>query len=383
MFTPWFPPGSPPGSPSGSGPGSAPAGFDIRDLDAILVHAARQEVSDIVLQTRAPVIAELHGRPWPATGCGRRLGDAALASVVEYLYGRSAPAQLVAGADLNCSHAARDAEGRLYRFRVNITPVLVAGSITANVVIRVLPHRLPRLEAQGLPPALAEALVAGRGLSLVTGVPGSGKSTLLAAVIRHHLEAGFGRVQTYEAPIEFTYDSLGLPASRISQTEIPTHLRDFATGVRSSLRRAPAAILVGEARERGTVAAVIDAADFGIATYTTTHATGVANAVRRLLAEFSEAEREGRALALLEALNVIVTQHLAPSPAGGRTALREWLIFGEALKDELAGLPHARWSTRIAARLTDAAATLGDAAAAAVAAGTATPAVLRRIRERL
>ena len=51
---------------------------------------------------------------------------------------------------------------------------------------------------------------AGRDDTLVTGVPGSGKSTLLAAGTRRLLESGAGRIQSYEAPIEFVFDgSLG------------------------------------------------------------------------------------------------------------------------------------------------------------------------------
>ena len=356
--------------------------FDISALDAVLLNASRQGASDIVFQTRAPVIAERHGIAWPAvSGCGRP-GDATLNAVIEQLYGRSATSQLAAGADLNCAYAVRDTAGTIHRFRVNVTPVQVAGAVTVNVVIRALPHQLPDLAGQDLPDELADALTAAHGLSLVTGVPGSGKSTLLAAVIRHLAEAGRGRIQTYEAPIEFTYDSLGAAASRVSQTEIPAHIRDFATGVRSSVRRSPSAILVGEARGRASVEAVIDAADFGIATYSTTHATGVANAVRRLLAEFPEAEREGRALALLEALNVIVTQILAPAPNGGRVAIREWLVFTSDFKDELASLPHDRWSTRIARCLRHAGRTLGDAAARTVARRAAMPQILQRFGNR-
>ncbi len=353
-------------------------GFAADDLDAVLLNAARQEASDIVLQARAPVIAERHGHAWRAIADDRPLGAAALGAAIDHLYGRSAVVQLAAGADLNCAHAVRARDGTVHRFRVNVTPVQINGAVAANVVIRVLPHRLPDLAAQALPGDLAAALTATTGLSIVTGVPGSGKSTLLAAVIRHLGENGGGRIQTYEAPIEFTYESLGAAATRISQTEIPSHIRDFATGVRSSLRRSPTAILVGEARERAAVEAVIDAADFGIATYTTTHATGVANAVRRLLTEFPDAERESRAIAMLEALNVIVTQMLIPAPDGGRIPIREWLVFSDTLKDELAGLPHSRWSLRIAARLRRNGRNLDRAAAAAVAAGTALPRALHR-----
>ena len=67
----------------------------------------------------------------------------------------------------------------------------------------------------------------------------------------------------------------------------PVHFQSFADGLRSSLRRRPAAVIVGEARDRETVEAVVRAADYGIAVYSTAHTIGVAATIRRLLAEVS------------------------------------------------------------------------------------------------
>ena len=325
-YTPW----------EGDGP------FLVDDLDQVLAHAAGQGASDIVFRAGAPITAEVAGQSFRATSTGERLGAIVMGELGERLYGPSVNAQLSAGRDLNCSYAVR-AAGQRVRFRVNITPVLVDWILTTNVVMRVLPRGVPDLAEQQLDGGLEEALLACRGVSIVTGVPGSGKSTLLAGVIGRIAERGVGRIQTYESPIEYTYEALGA-GETISQTEIPTHLESFQVGVRASLRRSPAAVLVGEARERATVEAVIDAADFGIATYTTTHAAGVSNTVRRLLGEFDERERDGRALALLERLTVIVTQALAADPRGGRTAVREWLVFDEDVRQALARLAPQEWS---------------------------------------
>ena len=356
-------------------------GFDGDALDGILVNAARQGASDVVLQTWARPVAEVAGRRWPAWARTERLGDGATIQAALRLYGPGVEAQLASGSDLNCSHAARDRDGRVYRFRANISPVLARGARGANIVVRPLPERLPELEALGLPAELEEALTAGTGLSVVTGVPGSGKSTLLAAVIRRLAERGIGRIQTYEAPIEFVYEGLGEASALVSQTEIPTHIRDFATGVRSSLRRSPAAILVGEARERATVEAALDVADFGVGVYTTTHAVGVAATIRRFLTEFPPEEREARAVAMLEALNVVATQALVPHPAGGRTAVREWLVFDAGLKRQLFGEPVALWSRRISDALEFRDATLADEVGRAIERGEAEPSCLRRFAE--
>ena len=196
----------------------------------------------------------------------------------------------------------------------------------------------------------------------MTGVPGSGKSTLLAAGTRRLLEQGAGRIQSYEAPIEYVFGSIATDTAMMSSAEIPRHFASFADGLRSSLRRRPAAVIVGEARDRETVEAVVRAADYGIAVFSTTHTIGVAATVRRMLAEFPAHERAERGAALVDAMTLVVTQVLLPNPGGGRTALREWLAFDAGLKAALLETPQEGWPARIAAAL---AATGNDLAASA------------------
>ena len=121
--------------------------------------------------------------------------------------------------------------------------------------------------------------------------------------------------------------------------------------MRASLRRRPAAVVVGEARDRETVEAAINAADFGIAVYSTTHTIGVANTIRRMLSEFREEERDERGAALVDMLNLVVTQVLLPNPKGGRTAIREWLVFDAELKAELLDMERRLWPRRISEAL--------------------------------
>ena len=101
----------------------------------------------------------------------------------------------------------------------------------------------------------------------------------------------------------------------MSSSEIPRHFASFAEGLRASLRRRPAAVVVGEARDLETVEAVVRAADYGIAVYTTAHTIGVAATIRRMVAEFPPAERAERGAALVDQINLVVTQCLLPKPA--------------------------------------------------------------------
>ena len=218
-----------------------------------------------------------------------------------------------------------------------------------------LPGRPPTFADLGIEDGIVRSWELCKGLVVVTGVPGSGKSTLLAAGTRHLLERGAGRIQSYEAPIEYVFDGIAAQTRALmSSAEIPRHFPSFADGLRSSLRRRPSAVIVGEARDRETVEAVVKAADYGIAVFSTAHTIGVAATVRRMLAEFPAHERAERGAALIDAMTLVVTQVLLPNPKGG-SALRS--ASGSpsmrSLKAELLESPQSAWPARVGAALAE------------------------------
>ena len=361
--------------------------FPVERLDAFLLWAAKRGASDISFQTGAPAFIEVDGRLARATGAA--LDGVALGSLCARIFDATGEGILRGGRAIDCSHAVAEARGVFRRFRCNLAAVQAAGGFAVNITLRVLPGAPPSFEELGIEDEIVEAWDLRRGLTLVTGVPGSGKSTLLAAGTRRLLERGAGRIQSYEAPIEFVFDHIEGDGALMSSSEIPRHFQSFADGLRSSLRRRPAAVIVGEARDRATVEAVVRAADYGIAVYSTAHTIGVAATIRRLLAEFPAGERAERGAALIDAMNLAVTQVLAPNPAGsdrstsvrgGRTALREWLVFDDRLKAELLELPQTGWPARIETALAATGNNLAAAAGRAVAEGRIGPDVHRRYR---
>ena len=360
--------------------------FPVERLDAFLLWAAKRGASDISFQTGAPAFIEVDGRLARATGAA--LDGVALGSLCARIFDATGEGILRGGRAIDCSHAVAEARGVFRRFRCNLSPVQAAGGFAVNITLRVLPGAPPSFEELGIEDEIVEAWDLRRGLTLVTGVPGSGKSTLLAAGTRRLLERGAGRIQSYEAPIEFVFDHIEGDGALMSSSEIPRHFQSFADGLRSSLRRRPAAVIVGEARDRETVEAVVRAADYGIAVYSTAHTIGVAATIRRLLAEFPAAERAERGAALIDAMNLAVTQVLAPNPVadrstserGGRTALREWLVFDDRLKAELPELPQTGWPARIEAALAATGNNLAAAAGRAFAEGRIGPDAHRRYR---
>jgi defect-in-organelle-trafficking protein DotB len=143
------------------------------------------------------------------------------------------------------------------------------------------------------------------------------------------------------------YDTIRSPRSLVAQTEIPRHLPDFARGVRNALRRKPEIILVGEARDRETISASIEAAQTGHTVYTTTHTIGVAATVQRMVSTFEPNERSERAYALMETLRLIVTQSLVPKATGGRMGVREWMTFPNEVREKLLDMDFKEWGVNI------------------------------------
>ena len=323
--------------------------FDPGEVDSFLLWAVDQGASDVSFQTRCPAFVEVDGVLRQATRV--LLDSPAMDLLCKKFFGETAEPILRSGDALDTAHMVKLDRDSTQRFRVNLSAVQVDCAWGVNITIRVLPGAPPALDELGIEEEVAEPWRTCRGLTLVTGVPGSGKSTLMAAGTRNLLEQGAGRVQSLESPIEFVFDDVGADGALMSQSEVPEHFPDFKTGLRACLRRRPAAVIVGEARDLETVEAVIRAADFGIAVFTTTHTIGVAATIRRLLAEFPVAERAERGAAFVDVLNLVVSQMLLPCPSGGRHALREWLTFDSRLKAALLDAPQDRWTSMIAAEL--------------------------------
>ena len=312
-----------------------PTRFTKLEMDRMLVFCTQQGASDITLQTAEPIIAEIYGKLIKITR--RKLSNAEIGDMLNEIYGPNGTTQLLSGKDVDTHYEVRPTRTERYRFRVNGTACQVDAHDAIQMTMRSIPSTPPALESLDIPPYLLQALTPDEGVVYVTGATGSGKSTLLAAIIRYicEQENSHRKILTYEAPIEFVFDSVQKPNCIVSQSEIPRHLPGFAAGVRNALRRKPRLILVGEARDEETISAVMEAALTGHPVYTTLHSNGVAEVMRRLVTTFPAAERHGRTLDLIETIRLIIWQKLVTRTDGKRIALREYLVFDEYIRDRL------------------------------------------------
>ena len=304
-------------------------------LAQLLIHCQKLAASDITLQTGEPVFAEVYGRLLRITQ--RKLSNTEVAEILNLIYGPNGSAQILSGVDIDTHYEFRPNRNERYRFRVNATGCLVAGHDAIQISFRTIPSTPPKMSDLNLEPQLVDALAPAQGIVYVTGATGSGKTTLLAAIIRDLAEKteSHRKILSYEAPIEFVYDTITMPSAIISQSEIPRHLPSFAAGVRNALRRKPRLILVGEARDPETISASIEAALTGHPVYTTLHSNGVAETLRRLVNSFPADEVKARMIDIIETIRVVIWQQLVPSLDDKRIALREFLIFDEKLRDIL------------------------------------------------
>lgn len=324
-----------------------PDRFKDEHVDPFLMWCVKKGSSDISIQSDRPVYNELGGLLYPAVY--RPLDAADMSVFLSKIYGPDALTRLATGHDLDVSYEIRPDRYSKMRFRVNITAIQSKGRDGAQITMRVLPKEPPTMKDLNVEQDIINNWSPRQGMVVITGPTGSGKSTLLAAGNRMILERprGCGKMLTYEAPIEFTYDTINSPRSLIAQTEIPRHLPDFAAGVRNALRRKPNIILVGEARDRETISAAIEAAQTGHAVYTTTHTMGVSATVRRMVSAFDMKERSERAMALMETLRLIVTQALVPKKGGGRLGCREWMRFPDEVREKLLDINYEDWGNEI------------------------------------
>jgi defect in organelle trafficking protein DotB len=312
-----------------------PSRFEPKHLEPFLVHANRLNASDITFQTNEPIFGEIYGRLHRLTR--RELTNNEVSALLNEIYGPNATTQIMRGEDVDTHYEIRPTRNERFRHRVNGTGCYVDGHDGIQITIRTIPSAPPKLADLKLPENIVNAIAPHDGVVYVTGATGSGKSTLLAAIIRDiaEQEDANRKILTYEAPIEFVFDTVLKPSSIVSQSEIPRHLPSFAAGVRNALRRVPRLILVGESRDTETISAVLEAALTGHPVYTTLHSNGVAETLRRLVGSFPAEERKGRSIDIIETLRLIIWQRLAPTVDGKRVALREYLIFDEKVRDEL------------------------------------------------
>ena len=210
-------------------------------------------------------------------------------------------------------------------YRVNIS----RSNENFVIVLRIIKSLVPNCEELFLPATVQNFTKLKQGLVLLCGSTGCGKSTTLAALIDKINTEQMVHIITLEDPIEYRHQN---KKALIQQREISRDTTSFLTGLRNALRQDPDVILVGELRDKETMAAALTAAETGHLVFATLHSNCVTGAIARILDMFEEGNGLVRSQ-LAEVLQGVVCQELLMSDKlQGRFANFEVLVVTPALR---------------------------------------------------
>jgi twitching motility protein PilT len=213
------------------------------------------------------------------------------------------------------------------RFRVN---TFYQRSVIA-LAIRIVPTKIPTIDELELPPILRKITTKPQGLILVTGPTGSGKSTTIAAMLDYMNQTMRKHIITLEDPIEYLHKHGNCI---IDQREVGFDTKNFANGLRASLRQDPDVIFVGEMRDLETIHTAITAAETGHLVFGTLHTSSAPTTIDRIIDVFPASQQAQIRIQLASVLHAIISQRLFPTvDRKGRKAITEILINNAAISN--------------------------------------------------
>jgi len=212
------------------------------------------------------------------------------------------------------------------RFRVNIFHQ--RGYLAA--ALRLIPAQIRSLEELNLPPTLHDFTKLSQGFVLMVGPAGHGKSTSLAALLDEINHNRTDHIITIEDPIEYIFTQ---DKCIISQREVKTDTLNFHKGLRSLLRQDPDVIMIGEMRDRESIATAMTAAETGHLVFSTLHTNSASQTIDRIIDSFPAEQQSQIASQLAAVLAGIVSERLIPRIEGGRTPACEIMFSNPAVRN--------------------------------------------------
>lgn len=274
-------------------------------MDRLFQLMKEKNASDMFFAVNSPVHIKINGNLIPINQ--HRLEPENILSLLSEIASTEQMQELERENELNMGVSVPN----LGRFR--LSAFRQRGSISA--VFRFVPANIPPIGELGLPSVLSELIMEKRGLLLIVGATGSGKSTTIASMLDHRNEQRSGHILTLEDPIEYLFKN---KKSIVNQREIGSDAVSFATALRNSMRQAPDCILIGEIRDKETMAAALAYAQSGHLVLATLHANNSYNALNRIISFYPIENRAALLQDLASSVKAIVSQRLIKSAAGGQ-----------------------------------------------------------------
>ncbi|MDD2880580.1 MAG: ATPase, T2SS/T4P/T4SS family [Rhodoferax sp.] len=248
-------------------------------------------VNKVILDAYHQGVSDIHIEPMPGklkTGIRFRI-DGSLQPYAEVPahFRQAMVTRLKIMCDLDISERRKPQDGKI-KFKkygpvdieLRVATIPSAGGVE-DVVMRILAAGEPiPLEKLGLTPhnkaRVIQTIEKPYGLFYVCGPTGSGKTTTLHSILKH-LNTPDTKIWTAEDPVEITQKGL-------RQVQINKKAGiDFALVMRAFLRADPDIIMVGESRDKETVAMGVEASLTGHLVFSTLHTNSAPESITRLL----------------------------------------------------------------------------------------------------
>ena len=212
------------------------------------------------------------------------------------------------------------------RFRANYYKTL--GDMAA--AFRVIPIDVPTLDDLHAPAIYKKLIKREKGLILVTGPTGSGKSTTLAAMLNEINLTEAKHIVTVEDPVEFVHRN---KKCVFSHRGVGEDTNSFSAALKYAMRQDPDIILIGEMRDKETIAAALTAAETGHLVFGTLHTSSADSTINRIIDVFSGEEQPQIRAMISSSLIAVIAQALLPTIKGGRVASSEILVTNHAISN--------------------------------------------------
>lgn len=215
-------------------------------------------------------------------------------------------------ADFSYEHA------KEYRLRGNAS--FQSGFV--SIALRLVP-KVKSIGELNLPDQLIEIARARQGFFLVVGPVGQGKSTTLAAMIGLINAESKKHIVTIEDPIEFRLEA---DKALIEQREVRVDTKDFQTALSHAFRQDADVIMIGEMRDRETIATAVTAAETGHLILSTLHSNSASQTVNRIIDSFPADQQNQIRMQLASSLLGVFSQRLVPRISGGLIPAFELMV---------------------------------------------------------
>jgi twitching motility protein PilU len=285
----------------------------IMAMDRLFQLMKDKKASDLFMAVNSPVHIKINGQLLPINQ--QKMDNATIKALLAEVVSEAKMQELETHNELNMGiPVAELGSFRLSAFRQR-------GSLSA--VFRYIPGEIPRLPDLHVPPILAEIIMEKRGLILVVGATGSGKSTTIASMLDHRNTMKSGHILTLEDPIEFLFSN---KKSIVNQREIGIDAESLNIALKNALRQAPDCILIGEIRDKETMAAALAYAQSGHLVVATLHANNSYHALNRIINFYPIENRSSLLPDLAVTIKAVVSQRLVLTVNQSRRAAVEVLI---------------------------------------------------------